>query len=251
MIVIGISVIFKKELLDMVLWTFFIVILVAYSFFVKDTLVEPHQSDEMLEEEISFAMEEGMEEGKLILDIGASNFEIDSASFDLLRLEQDGAYNYKVESKAGVEEVYIEGKDEFLKNTGKRRDLFLALNNDIAWEMDFDMGAVNGNINLEDIIVDYIDLEVGAGNLELSLGGKNEFTLIDIEAGASKVVLNFPEEVGIKVDFEGGLNTSNLNDIGLIETENNKFESKDYNDASSQFEINVEMGVGNLEINYY
>lgn len=235
----------------MVLWTLFIVILIVYSFFGKDALVNPQQSGEMLEDEISFAMEEGMEQGKLILDIGASNFGIDSSSFDLLKLEQDGAYQYKVENKAGVEEVYIEGKEEFLKNTGKRRNLFLTLNKDIVWEMDFDMGAVNGDLNLEDIIVDYIDLEVGAGNLELILGGKNDFTIMDIEAGASKVVLNFPEDVGIKIDFEGGLNTSNLKDIGLRETGKNKFESKDYDDASSQFEINVEMGVGNLEINYY
>lgn len=177
----------------MVLWTLFIVILIVYSFFGKDALVNPQQSGEMLEDEISFAMEEGMEQGKLILDIGASNFGIDSSSFDLLKLEQDGAYQYKVENKAGVEEVYIEGKEEFLKNTGKRRNLFLTLNKDIVWEMDFDMGAVNGDLNLEDIIVDYIDLEVGAGNLELILGGKNDFTIMDIEAGASKVVLNFPE----------------------------------------------------------
>ena len=109
----------------MVLWTLFIVILIVYSFFGKDALVNPQQSGEMLEDEISFAMEEGMEQGKLILDIGASNFGIDSSSFDLLKLEQDGAYQYKVENKAGVEEVYIEGKEEFLKNTGKRRNLFL------------------------------------------------------------------------------------------------------------------------------
>lgn len=253
LIIIGISFIFKKEILNTILWAGFIAVLLIYSFFVKDTITLRNSSDSVFkEEEIEFQMEEGIEKGKLYLDIGAAKFKVDSADFELVKLRQDGDFNYSVTSKGFVEEVYIENKVNFdWINTRKERDLFLSLNKGIPWEMDLDVGAVSGDLDLKDIMIDHISIDMGAGDLEFTMGDKNDFTSIDIDAGASNIVLNLPRDIGLKVQLDGGLNSINLDTLDLIEPEKNKFESKNYGDSTSKYEIDVDMGVGNFKVNYY
>lgn len=250
LIIIGVSFIFKKEMLDTILWGLFIVIIVLYSFFVKDPVGRNNGRGFIKNEEIALVMEDSIEKGKLDLDIGASNLEVGSTAFEFLSLEQDGAYEYKVESKSSVEEVYIKSKDDFL-NYREERDLSVGLNNKIPWEINFNVGAISGDIDLKDIIVDYISIDMGAGDLEFTLGGKNDFTMVDVDAGASKVVLNVPRDMGLRIKFDGGLSSNNFKELNLIETQENRFESKNYDSASSQLEVVIDMGVGNFNINYY
>lgn len=251
LIIIGLSFIFKKEMLDTILWAAFIAILIIYSFFVKDPGVDIDGRGNMVEdEEVSIEMEDRIEKASLDLDVGAAKFKVDSADFEFIRLEQNGAFEYRIDSKDTLEKVYVKNKDNFLDNR-KQSSLFLYLNKDIGWEMNYNVGAISGDLNLKDIKVDKLSVDVGAGDLKFTMGDKNDFTSMDIDAGASNIVLNLPTSIGLKIDLDGALKSSNLEDLDLIKLEKNKFESKNYETSTSKYEIDIDMGVGNFEINYY
>ena len=73
----------------------------------------------------------------------------------------------------------------------------------------------------------------------------------DIDAGASQIKINIPKDSGLKVELDGGLNTSNLDQLGLIKLDNGDYISQNYDLSLVKFEIDVDMGVGSFEINYY
>lgn len=255
LIVIGIDIIFKKDALNTVLWILFFTIVIVYSFFIKDNILRtPHNGNqegiytpETLEE---IEMRNSIEKANLYLDVGATSFNIDSIEDGLLSLDHDGAFNYRFDSKGSTENIYISNKSNIFNNDDKR-NFQLGLNKNIPWNLDIDIGAVSGKINLEDINIESIDLDLGAGSIELTLGDKGTLTTIDIDAGASQIVLNLPKDSGLKINIDGVLKTTNLDEIGLMKTDSNKYISENFNSASSKYEIEADMGIGQFMINYY
>lgn len=250
LIIIGIGIIFKNDLLNTILWILFLVVLVVYSFFIKDNMFEKNPNEILKAEVYTTEMKSNIERGNLELDVGATSFNIGDIDGDFIKLEQDGAFNYKFNNKKSIETLYLSNKNNFI-SSGKNRSFELGLNRDIPWDFNIDIGAVSGNLNLKEIMVRHISLDMGAGSLEMTLGEKNKFTSIDIDAGASKLVINVPKDVGLKVNFDGGLNSTNLDEINLVEIDKGNFISDGYEDTSSKYEIEVDMGVGKFEINYY
>lgn len=255
LIVIGINVIFKKELLNSILWLVFLIVLLVYSFFTKDDIFKtPYNGNseeiytpEMLEE---IEMRNDIERAKLYLDVGATNFNIVSVEDELLSLDHDGDFKYSFDSRGSTESIYISNKSNIFKNADKR-NFELGLNKNIPWNLDIDIGAVAGKINLEDIDIGKIDLDIGAGSVELTLGDKAKLTSIDIDAGASQIVVNVPKNSGVRISIDGALKSTNLDEVGLIKTDKNNYVSGNFNSVSSKYEIEVDIGVGEFTLNYY
>lgn len=250
LIIVGIEIVFKKEGLNTILWIVFLIVLVVYSLFIKDNILEKHSNGTLKDEMYTSEMREDIEKGSLDLDVGATNFNIDGIDDGFIKLEHDGAFNYKFSRKGRTENLYISNKNNFFEN-GVTRNFELGLNKDIPWKFDLDIGAASGNLNLEDIRVEDIDLDMGAGKVEITLGNKASHTLIDIDAGASQIIFNIPKDVGLKVNYDGALTSTNLDDLGLIKTEKGKYVSGNFNATSTKYEIELDMGVGQFTINYY
>lgn len=250
LIIVGIGIIVKNDLLNTVLWVLFLAFLIIYSLFIKGNILE-RNSDELFEDEVYVSdMREDILAGYLKLDVGATSFTIDSIDDKFIRLVQDGAFKYEFDNKESVENLYISNKTSYIE-IGETRDLDLSLNRDIPWDINMNIGAVSAEINLKDIIVKQVILDMGAGNLEMTLGKNNDFTFLDIDAGASKIIIHIPQDVGLRVDFDGGLNSTNLDSLGLLEMNDKEFLSENYDKASIKYELEVDMGMGSFEIIYY
>lgn len=253
LIILGMGMIFKNDLLNTILWIIFLLVVLSYSLFFKGDLVG-RNNDSLKEESYIVEMSEDIELGGLHLDVGATNFSVDSIEDDFIRIEHDGAFEYTFDNRDSIEYVYLSNEKVFLKNNflknSSNRSLEIAINKDIPWEFNMDIGAISGRLDLKDIMVEHLILDMGAGDLEMTLGNKNDFTLIDIDAGASKLVLNLPRDVGLDISFDGGLNSTNLDSLDLIKN-NNSYISKNYEDTASKYEIEVNMGVGEFVLNYY
>ncbi len=250
LIIVGIGIIFKNDMLSTILWVLFLVLLIIYSLFFKGDILNTRSNDYLEEKIYTEEINDRVELGNLDLDIGASNFTISSTDDKLIRLKQDGAFKYKVTSKGNVENVELSNKSTNLYNTGPR-NLSLEINKNIPWKLDIDVGAVSGDLDLKDIIVKDIDLDMGAGNLEISLGNLSEKSYLDLDAGASKITINLPKDSGLKVDFDGALNSSNIDSLALTKLGDGNYISNNYEEAKVKFEIEVDMGVGSFEINFY
>lgn len=250
LIIVGISIIFKKEALNTALWIAFVAIVLIYSLFIKTDIRQNPSSENFKEETYSSDMNSNIEKGNLDLDIGASNFIVEAIDDNFIKLDHDGAFNYKLSREGRTENIYISSKKNILQN-GMNRKLKLGINSSIPWRIDLDMGAASGNLDLKDIRVEEFDLDMGAGKIELTFGDKIELTSIDIDSGASQIILNIPKDSGLKIYMDGALNSTNLDKLALTKLDRGEYISNNFNSADSKFEIEVDMGVGNFEINYY
>ncbi len=255
LIIIGIDIMLKKDGLNTILWILFLISLVVYSLFIKDNILktpynenrEEEYTPEMIEE---IEMRNDIERANLYLDVGATNFNIAGVEDELLSLDHDGAFKYRFDSKGSTENIHISNKSNIFNNSDKR-NFQLGLNKNIPWNLDIDIGAVSGKMNLEDIYIENLDLDLGAGSVELTLGDKAKLTSIDIDAGASRIIFNIPKTSGLKINIDGALNSTNLDEIGLIKTDSRNYISENFNSVSSKYEIEVDMGIGQFSVNYY
>lgn len=250
LVIIGIGIIFKNELLNTGLWILFLLILVIYSLFVKDNILKNNSQKPFKAEVYTSKMREDIQRGNLDLEVGATSFNIYGLDNDFARFEHDGAFKYKFTNKKSIENLYISNKNNSFINN-KSRSFNLGLNSNIPWNLNMDIGAISGNLNLSDIMISKVDLDMGAGNLEMTLGKRNDFTSVDIDAGASKIAIYIPKESGVKIDLEGALNSTNLNDLGLVKSSSGEFISENYDKATNKYEMDIDMGVGSFELNYY
>lgn len=252
LVIVGINIMFKKEGLNTILWIAFLIVLIVYSLFIKDNILEKSSNGTLKDEIYTEEMRVDIEKGKLDLEVGATSFNIGSIDDNFVKLEHDGAFNYKFSRKEGEDNLYISNEiPNDIFNNKNKRNFELSLNKEIPWEIDMDLGAVTGNLNLKDIMVEKVDVDMGAGKIEITLGDKAEFTFIDIDAGASQIILNIPKSAGLKLNYDGALNSTNFDDLGLIKTEKGKYISGDFNAAITKYEVEVDMGVGQFTINYY
>jgi len=72
---------------------------------------------------------------------------------------------------------------------------------------------------------------------------------VDIEAGVSSIKLEIPDGTGVKIRLDGALISKNLANSGL-EKIGDYYYSENYDDAENKIDINVKMGVGNIDLRF-
>jgi hypothetical protein len=99
-----------------------------------------------------------------------------------------------------------------------------------------------GRLNLESLIVNG-----GTGNITIDLIGLNKDLNATINTGIGDLVLNLPNQTGVKVRIENG--------VGLIEAEKgfqstgSVFVNEAYGISNSTLDIDVQSGISNVELN--
>ncbi len=87
----------------------------------------------------------------------------------------------------------------------------------------------------------------GTGNITVDLIGLNEDLNATINVGIGDLVLNLPNQAGVKVHIEKG--------VGLIEAEKgfrrigNVFVNEAYGTSNTTLDIDVQSGIGNILLN--
>lgn len=249
LVVIGINIMVKNKLVNGILWIVFIVSLTAYSFFIQPNDFKM-RNEHYPRENTSIEMNESTKEAVLDLELGAVRYQVDSNNNgeDLVKIDSKGGYNYKKESKGKTQILKI-SNDPSRTFDDNQNNLDIHLAENLPWTLDIETGASSGELHLEELNIENLNLELGAGKIDIYLGKMHPKTNINIESGVSKIAINLPKEAGLRVEMDGGLNSTNLNRLNLEETQEKVFVSKNYMDAKSKYDIKVEMGLGSFTIN--
>jgi len=183
------------------------------------------------------------------LEMSAGQLTINGGSANLL----EGDFNYSDSyDEPRVEYSVAEGVGQLTVSQDSRsvhighseNDWSLHFSKDVPLELKIDMGAGQGNLHLRDVPLTRLDLNIGAGQVDVDLTGDRKSDLTaDIEGGVGQANIRLPKNVGVIVHASGG--------IGSVESHGLKHEDDTYtNDAYGKtpatIRLKVEGGIGQI-----
>ncbi len=189
------------------------------------------------------------------LRMGAGELNV-SGGADAL-VEANFAYNvsewepevsYAVSGETG--ELSVEqGSDEGVRVGGDARNEWdIRFNDEVPTDLHVEMGAGESDLDLDSLTLTGLDLEMGAGQTTVDLTGDYGQDLeASIEGGVGEATVLLPSEVGVRARAEGGL--GKINAEGL-QREGDSYVNDAYGDSDATLDIDIQGGVGqiNLEV---
>jgi hypothetical protein len=200
-------------------------------------------------------------ERSIDLNVAATEINIsDSATDEYIKI--DSKYNSSVIKPALGSEA-SEGNLSILfrivnqrrfnvwSNYSSKFDIYIG-KSDIPTTLTFRLGAGEGKVNLEELILKSIDAKVGAGSLDISLSKTSTPETIVLDIGAGEVKLILPKEIGFDMEYTLGLGEikEDGEDLATFVGTGSSHKSINYDDAEKIIEIETKVGVGRLVIEY-
>jgi hypothetical protein len=185
------------------------------------------------------------------VESGAGQVTISGGSSRLLDADFSYGYSfsspqvaYKVESGVGQLDISQDGERTHFGTT--HNDWDLRISNDVPLTLKVDMGAGEGRFRLRDVQVTDLDLQIGAGHVDVDLTGARKQNLkAEIQGGVGQATIRLPRNVGVIASASGG--------IGAVANHGLKRDGDDYvNDAYGKtpatIHLTVQGGVGEISL---
>jgi len=200
----------------------------------------------------------GIKTAKLKLEYGVGRINI-SATDKLVDLQANTAFGkpkisaeqFNEKANINIEQHYGFINFQLSSKHGESRSfqesLTLALNKDVVWDLELETGAIKAEIDLSEITFSKLDLDTGAGDVEIIIGEMGRRSSIDIDSGVGKITLVIPEDVGIKAKLDTGIGKKSLSGRDW-QQKGDTYISENYERAFTKLDIELDQGVGKVEI---
>jgi hypothetical protein len=253
LVVVGVNIIFRRNAIaGAITWLLFVAVLVSYTYFIEDVKYKGNTT--AVNKTVSVDKRAETQKGDLKISLGGTNIKMDSNTSKMLEAEiQDPSVDYTQSSNNDSAYISFKKRTYQLFNYNKgslNYNNSFHLNNQSEWNIDVDTGAVNGDLDLSDLDVEKLTLDTGAANFKVKLGEKALNPKIKVDAGASKIDFYVPNGAGVRVKMDGALNATNFNDSSIWEKKDGVYYSKGYEQASVKIEMDIDMGVGKLAVDF-
>jgi len=145
-------------------------------------------------------------------------------------------------------EVRIEAGASFIPFIGPSDGVYrFQLSNEVPAIISVETGASQLDMDLTDVPASEIRLQTGASNSNLTLPARGASHL-DLEAGAASINIRIPDGVSGRVRIKQGLTSINIDTSRFPQIDSRLYQSADYDTAENRAEINIEAGVGSINI---
>ncbi len=250
LIVIGINVIFRdRKSIKYTTWGIFFIIVIVFGFyqqyrFGNGTLVNT-ESNLVIENRVETTT------GKLDLQLGGGKIRIDSTDDNLINAKIPNVRatkDVKFTNNNTKVNIDIEQKSNFFQINNRKSHIYnLSLKDDLLWDIDIDVGAIDGTMDFSNIRLAKLDIDMGASNLDLIFGDKAEHTTVNIDGGVSNLEITVPENIGVRIDTDGFIEDTNIKTLGWKSVDD-YYISPNYEEAEKKLDIDIDMAIGNFDI---
>ena len=141
--------------------------------------------------------------------------------------------------------------EKFNVDLGKKRTnacVDLAINEDLIWELELNVGAASVNLDLSAFKMKEIEINSGAANIDLMVGQLFPETEIEISTGASNIKVRIPKNADCRVITESFLMSRRMD--GFVKS-GNSYRTENFGSASQTITIKLDGAVGSFEIIRY
>lgn len=185
------------------------------------------------------------------IDMGAGQLNVNKGSSHLA----DADFSYDQDSGMPRMDYSVSGTNGNLDisqhenggmHLGRNENTWTVRFGNVPLDLNVDMGAGQGDLNLREINLTRLKIEMGAGQINLDLTGDRKQSFdVDVQGGVGEARIRLPHEVGVEIRADGG--------IGSIDTEGlHKEGGRWVNDAWGKSPItihmNVEGGIGEIRL---
>jgi len=130
---------------------------------------------------------------------------------------------------------------------GHTLDWSFGLNGEIPLSLNLEAGASDMRLDLADLRVTDLRLQTGASATDLTLPANAGHTRVNIGSGAASVTIRVPSGVAARIRAKGGLAVITV-DQSRFPRVGNTYLSPDYDTAPNKVDVNVETGVGSVDV---
>lgn len=208
-------------------------------------------TDEATDYEVSnytAGFEKGIKMASLQVEAGAGSFELSDTTRELFNAQVEGKSNsYTLTShvdKGSAEMLFkMKSKKFYFK---QRNRVEFKLNPVPAWNLKFDIGAAEVNFDFSSYLVNNLDIQMGAAALTLKLGDLNKETHVNIDAGASSIDIEVPENAGCEIAADVSLSSKDFQ--GFSKYKGEIYRTDNFDKADKKIYIDLQSGVSSIKI---
>lgn len=190
---------------------------------------------------------------ELKFDGAAGEFVIkDTTSKYLMDFEKKGNvgnYTIRANSMDSLFMIDVNLNNKTIKGRNKFNEANIKLNPLPVWEIKLDLGAADVNMDLSDFKVKKIDIDGGASNVHLKMGKQYSDAEVIVEAGATRVDIQIPEDVGGEVRCKTVLSGKDLE--GFVKESRSHYYTPGFESRKKQITIQVNAAVSSLKVERY
>jgi hypothetical protein len=117
----------------------------------------------------------------------------------------------------------------------------------ITLKLDFQTGASESNLDLSDLKVVDLKISTGASATTVKLPSNAGYTKMKVESGLASLKIYVPEGVSGRISSDSGLSSVTV-DSSRFPSSGKGYETPGYDTAQNKVEINIQSGVGSVEI---
>ena len=192
---------------------------------------------------------------KFEMDAGAGKYILGDVTDELVSVYANGVFsdvslNY-LEQEKKLSLDFDGGGDMSIKidDDGFKREGIIALNPNVLWDIDIDVGAASLDADLRKYKVRELEIESGAAGVDIKIGELAEEVKIFIDAGASSICISIPDDFGCEI--EENVSLSGIHFDGFSKGDNGSYKTENFEKAERRIYISIDGGVSDFKIARY
>jgi len=152
--------------------------------------------------------------------------------------------DYSVENGTGTININQQSAKSFMNNSDNVWKL--KLDDETPIDLEVDMGAGKGDLNLSKLDLTRLQLNIGAGQVNVDLTGERAKDLeASIHGGVGEAIVRLPKNIGVIASVHGGLGSI---DVHGLKEEDGRYVNSAYGKAQNTVHLTVEGGIGHIRL---
>jgi len=189
---------------------------------------------------------------ELKLNIGVGQFTIDDTCNKLIEVSHDNSdANYSMTAKTQDSLCVVNlslDKSEF---HGGQMDnnVNVKLNPNPIWDLDLNVGAAEVNFDLTPFKTRNVNIQGGASDIDIKVGGSLPQSDIRVEAGAASITIRVPESAGCEITSNTFMSSKNFD--GFEKTAKQHYQTANFASAANKIKIYFQAGIASVDVVRY
>ena len=218
----------------------------------KDYSISFNEDYQEVDQEFAIPFDDTVEIATLDMEVAASKFVTMDASYDLINFEKKGSvldYKYAITQNENSVDIDIYLEDEVVLNKHTKNRVEMSLNPYPVWDLSYEIGAADVNLDLTGIKVSDLSIEGGAAAIRVKIGDYYPETKVHIEAGASSIKVKVPETSGCDLNITSVLSGKNIS--GFEKIDHGHYRTANFDESENKIYLVVEAAVSSYSIIRY